>query len=48
MLIDYDFGKWVNLSRWMKFMKGIKEVNTANEKFYAFSDKLKKLKQPKL
>jgi hypothetical protein len=48
MLLNYDFKKWVNLSRWMKFMRGIKEVNVANEKFYLIADKLKKLAQPKL
>lgn len=30
MLLDYDFGKWKGLARWMKYMKGIKEVNVAN------------------
>ncbi len=44
MLLDYNFEKWENLSRWMKYMKGIKEVNVANEKFYSFA---KKIKQPK-
>lgn len=44
MLLDYNFEKWPNLSRWMKFMKGIKEVNIANEKFYSFASKIKKLK----
>jgi glutathione S-transferase len=24
ILLDYNFEKWVNLSRWMRYMKGIK------------------------
>lgn len=44
MLLDYNFEKWVNISRWMKYMRGIKEVNTANEKFYSFAHKIKKVK----
>lgn len=30
MLLDYDFEKWPNLNRWIKYMRGIKEVNQAN------------------
>ena len=50
MLLDYDFDKWPNLSRWMRNMKGIKEVNVANDKFYSFAIKLKQLNKttPKL
>jgi hypothetical protein len=44
ILLDYNFEKWKNLSRWMKYMIGIKEVKQANEKFYTFADTLKKLK----